>query len=181
MTRREHFVVFDSPGSLFSESSYKPIAAWDIAEAVRMSRDIVERHGARPYGFRFETRIVADQIPDGEGVTLQVMPRAVAKSGVHFLGGGVHSLDEVPDNETNHILRSNMEGNGWWYVVVGVSRYRWTQPFEADSVIVDPATGEVIERGDRPDRVEYRAKKDAEREAKYAAMRGADKPALTTA
>jgi hypothetical protein len=179
-TRREHFVTFDSPGTMFAESTTKPIGSWDIAEAVRLSADIVERYGAKPYGFRFSTEIVADPVPDGEGGTLAVQGKEVARSGMHFLGGSVFSLDEVPVTDGNRILRDNMRSNGWWYVVMGANGYRWTQPFEADAVVVSSVTCQVIERGDDPARVAYRAEKTTARDAEYARMREADKAVLVS-
>lgn len=165
---RQHFVTFYSPGTLFAESSDKPISAWDTAEACRLAAGIVERYGATPYAFRFETRIVADPIPDGEGGALVVQQKKVTESGRHYLGGKVRSFDDVPDTKENGVLRDNMRSNRWWYVVSGVAKWAWTQPLEAEDVVVDPGTGEIVERGDQKDRVEYRKRKDAEREAELA-------------
>lgn len=53
---KKHFVTFFSPGTFVSETSEKPIDSWDVDTAVEMSTQILERHGARPYGFRFSTR-----------------------------------------------------------------------------------------------------------------------------
>ena len=52
----QHCVEFYSPGTFVSETTKKPVNAWDVGRAVEMSRDISERYGSKPYGFRFSTR-----------------------------------------------------------------------------------------------------------------------------
>lgn len=166
-TKRQHKAVFYSPGTFFNEESERPIESWDKAKAVKMARDVVERYGARPYAFRFVTVIVADPIDDGEGGTLNVLPRTVDQSGLHFLGGKVLSFDDLKrrNDPKENILRSNMEGNGWWFVVENTNSWKSVQPFDIEDVVVDPNTGEVIERGDEAKRVAYRALKTEERKA----------------
>jgi hypothetical protein len=93
--RREHRVTFYSPGTMFSEVTSKPIPAWDTRMAVGMAEGIVERHDARPYGFRFETFMVGDPVPDGEGRVLEVKARLDKSSGMHFLGGSVRTFAQV--------------------------------------------------------------------------------------
>lgn len=56
-TMRKHFVTFYSPGTFVAEETELPIDAWDIDKAVKMAHKIVERYEARPYGFRFSTRV----------------------------------------------------------------------------------------------------------------------------
>jgi len=129
-----------------AESSVRPIESWSPETAAAMSRTITERHGAIPYGFRFETRVVADPIPDGEGGTLEVEPKTVESSGMYYLGGVVETIADV---EARHdpkesILLSNMQCNGYDRVITTTNGYRWTQPFEPGDHVVDPATGRVI-------------------------------------
>ena len=161
--RRQEFVVFMSPGSFFDETSSKPIAlfgrlgdidARDVTKALDMSKDIVERYGAVPYGFCFETRIVADPVSDGEGGELTVPSKTVASSGTYFLGGEVKTYEEIQAEKPNSVLARNMRNPGWEIV--------WTRPgygtrvFGPSDFVVSVETGEVIERGDAPHHVAAR-------------------------
>jgi hypothetical protein len=145
--RREHRVTFYSPGTMFSEVTSKPIPAWDTRMAVGMAEGIVERHDARPYGFRFETFMVGDPVPDGEGRVLEVKARLDKSSGMHFLGGSVRTFAQVmaDDRPEEKILRSNMRGNRIPAVIENRNSYRTTLPFEEDAVIVGP-DGEILDR-----------------------------------
>lgn len=162
---RKHYITFLSPGTLFSESTTKPIGDRVIKDAVEMAEQIVERYDARPYGFRFETRIVKDPVPDGEGGLLQVQPKTIDESGTYFLGGTLETLDDIEARnlDSERILRSNMTGNDYPIVCVVVRGYKSTHPFGEKDFVVD-ATGNIIERGDDPKHVAYRAVKiDAHR------------------
>lgn len=158
MIRDKHYVVFDSPGTMFTESSSREIGEWSTQLAVRMAADVVERHGARPYCFRFETRRSADPICDGDGGTLEVIPKTLSRSGRYFIGGQLQTLDELearadPDNR---ILLANMSGNDWPITVVTANSYKSTQVFEETDCIVDEH-GNIVCRGDAPEHVRYRA------------------------
>lgn len=155
-THKQEFVTFYSPGTLFAETTSKPIESRDVKLAVQMAETVVERYGAKPYGFRFETRIVADPIPDGQGGTLVVQSKCVAESGTHFLGGKLETYDEVVsrNNPKEGILRLNMFGTP--IVCVTANSFIDTRPFEADDFVVN-AEGEIVERGDDPKHVAYRA------------------------
>lgn len=157
MPTRKHFVTFLSPGTFVSEQTTKPIDAWDPVQAVAMSEKIVERHGAKPYGFYFTTCLVADPISDGEGGTLDVQGKEVERSGTYYLGGKVESFDEVmarndPDEVT---MQRNMEWNDIQYVCVTTNGWKHRGRFDEKDVVVD-AKGEIIERGDSPERTAYR-------------------------
>jgi len=164
MSERKHFVVFYSPGTFIAEISERPISEWDCAEAVRLSKDILERYNAKPYAFRFETRIVHEPIDDGEGGKLKVQSKTVKTSdGFYYLGGELENYDQVckrnaPNEE---ILRSNMRCNDNWIVVVNNNSWKSVQPFREQDMIVDD-NGQVIARGSDPTLVEYRARKKAE-------------------
>lgn len=163
---RKHQVRFYSPGTLFSESSIYDIESWDTAKAVELSEKVMERYNAKPYGFVFETLLVHDDVPDGEGGTLKVESKRVAQSGVHFLGGKLETYDDVVarNDEKENILRSNMRGNEQWIVCINTNSWRSTMPFDEKDCIVD-ARGNIIERGDDPKYVAYRAEQLAKRKA----------------
>lgn len=161
-TRRKHVVDFASPGTMFSEMSMMDIDEWDPVRAAQMAKDIVERHGAVPYGFRFRTLLTADPVPDGEGGTLEVRPKTDRKSGWHYLEAEVHTYEDVVrEGGDNDILLSNMRSNGWPLVAVSVRGYRSTQPFREGDCTVD-VDGNVTARGDDPKFVEYRRRKIGE-------------------
>ena len=170
--KRQHKVVFYSPGTLFSESSSKDIDSWDTRKAVEMAEAIMERYNAKPYGFVFETYKTHADVSDGEGGTLQVRPKLEKSSGVYFLGGKLETYDDVlarnEDSTNDRILLSNMRGNGMWIVCINTNSFRSTMPFEENSKIVD-AAGTIIESGDDPKYVAYRATQTAKRDAQYAA------------
>lgn len=167
MTRRVHVVIFESPGTLFPEISCRDIAEWDPMQAVVLSRSITERYSAKPFCFSFETRIVSDPIPDGEGGTLEVAPKTIATSARFFLGGQVLRHDQIPDDQEHNILRSNMQANNWPLVVKNTNSFCIYQPFSEKEVVVDPQTGEIIARGDTPEHTAYRAQFDAWRKAEH--------------
>lgn len=152
----KHCVTFYSPGTLFDEETTKPIEKWDPRLAVGMSETIVERHGSKPYGFRFSTYLTAAPVPDGQGGFLQVEHRFVRMSGIYFLGGRLETLDKVEARRDpgEKVLRSNMR-TSWPIVIVSERSYKTTRPFEQTSMVVD-AQGRITERGDDAGRIAYR-------------------------
>ena len=127
----KHFVTFYSPGTFVAETSSKPIgASWDIETAVSMARDIVERHGAKPYGFRFTTRRRDEDDLDSS---------VTATSPMYYLGGKVETLDQVAarNDPKDEILLSNMRCNNYNRIIVNNNSYRWTQPLKIDDVVLD--------------------------------------------
>lgn len=145
---RKHYVVFYSPGTFFDESSSKPIKNWNIKKAIALSKDVVERYGARPYGFRFETYITSKPVPDGEGGTLEVKSKLISSSGIHFIGGKIRTLSEIKSrNDPNdRILIFNMECSDYNEVVESTNGYRSTHFFYKDSCIVDE-NGNIVKKG----------------------------------
>lgn len=66
----KHFVKFYSAGSFVAEETVKEIDSWDVNKAIEMSKDITERYGAKPYGFRFITKGRTDADLDSTGVLM---------------------------------------------------------------------------------------------------------------
>lgn len=126
----QHYVEFYSPGTFVSETTAKPVDAWDVEAAVRMASAVTERYNATPYGFRFTTRGREDDELDS---------RQIAKSPFYYLGGVVETLAEVKakGDPSDRILISNMECNGWDRVITNTNSWKVTRPLEADDVILD--------------------------------------------
>jgi hypothetical protein len=163
---RKHYVTFISPGTLFNETTIRPIDSWDPKAAVTMAEAILERYDATPYAFEFSTVLSAPAVVV-EGVVLQVSEKVIAQSGRFFLGGTIQTYDEVdlraaPDE---NILRSNMRCNGWWIVITNTNSFKSTQPFDWNDVVVD-ATGTITTRGDSPERMTYRVAMTAKHEVR---------------
>lgn len=125
----QHFVLFLSPGTMFAEQTTRPIGAWDVDAAVSMARTITERHGAKPYGFRFLTRAREDDELDSH---------IVKESRTYYLGGRVLTLADVeremPHEET---LLWNMRTNGYERIVINTNSWKWTQPLGPQDVVLD--------------------------------------------
>jgi hypothetical protein len=128
---KRHFVTFYSPGTFVAETTTKPITAWNVEAACALAAGINERHGARPYGFRFSTRARGPDDLDS---------REVASSAMYYLGGTVETLAEVEarNDPSERILLSNMRGNGYDRIVRsgGPGRWSWTQPLCPDDVVI---------------------------------------------
>ena len=125
----KHFVKFFSAGTFVVEQTVKEIDSWDVDKAIEMSKEITERYGAKPYGFRFFTKGRTEADLDS---------KVVAQSGTYFINGVVETLEEIKakGDPNNRILISNMECNGWDKVVTTYNPYKWTQPFEANDTVV---------------------------------------------
>lgn len=123
---KRHFVVFVSPGSFVSETSEKKISSCDVDEAVRMSKDIVERHGAKPFGFYFKS----------EGGFAKTETKT---SHMYYLGGKVETLEEVEARNLpeESILRSNMRNNDIQRILVNCNSYKSTMPLNEGDVVLD--------------------------------------------
>ena len=136
ITLKKTFVTFYSPGTMVSESTTKEIEGWDVEEAVRMARDVKERHGAAPYGFRFSTQERRDD---------EWEARETERSGMYYLGGKVETLAEVEarNDPKEEILRSNMKCNGWNRIIVNTNSWRITLPLEENDVVLELETGEL--------------------------------------
>lgn len=168
--QQKHYVIFNSPGTMFAEQSSREIDSWSPELACRLAKETNERHGAKPYGFRFETRLVADPVSDGQGGTLDVQPKTVAKSGMYFITGKILRLDEIPETQENSILRSNMRSNGYPVVIENTNSWKSTNPFESGDFLVD-WDGKVLVKGSSPELEDYRREKISEREKELASYR----------
>lgn len=127
---QKHFVTFYSPGTFVAEHSTKDIDSWDVEAAKRMAVSISERYGAKPYGFRFSTRVRG---PDDLDSTV------TSTSPMYYLPHcKVETLEEIEarNDPKESILRSNMRGNGYDRVVVTTEGWKWTQPLTANDVVL---------------------------------------------
>lgn len=139
-----HFVTFYSPGTFVAETTRMPIDSWDVEQAKQTASSIVERHGATPYGFKFTTRSRDEGDLDS---------RQIAESSMYYLGGTVQTLAEIKakNDPADRILISNMEGNGWDRVITNNNSWQWTQPLQADDVVLEwtpPERQKKEEKGD---------------------------------
>ena len=127
---KQHYVEFLSPGTFTAESTRLEINDWNVDRAVEMSGEIHERHGARPYGFRFITRERGPNDMDA---------KQTASSGMFYLGGEVETLAEVEarDRDDERILLSNMRGNGYERIVTNRNSWKFTQPLQDGDVVLD--------------------------------------------
>jgi hypothetical protein len=121
MNDQKHYVTFHSPGTFVSESTTKEIDAWSVDLAVRMAKEIKERHGATPYGFSFKTK-------ESDGWS----PKTVKESGMYYLGGKLLTLDDITDTKENSVLRDNMRFNNYEYVIENTNSWKITLPFYKD-------------------------------------------------
>jgi len=127
---QSHFVTFYSPGTFVAEMTEKPIDIWDVEKAQNMARDICERHGAKPYGFRFSTRGRGDDDLDS---------KVVKTSPMYFLGGKIETLKEVKARATKNdsILIFNMESNGFDRIITNTNSWTSTLSMGKDDVVLD--------------------------------------------
>lgn len=127
---QQNFVIFLSPGTMFSEETMKPIDTWDIDEAVEMSRNVLERYNATPYGFYFITKSRNDNDLDS---------KETARSNFYYLGGNIISLGElkIKNDPNDRILIQNMESNHWDAIVENTNSWKVVQPLRETDVILE--------------------------------------------
>lgn len=130
MSVSKHFVTFFSPGTFVPEQSQREIPSWDVDAAVAMAGTIVERYGARPYAFRFETWGRGDDDLDS---------KRVKHSNLYYLGGKLETLAEVEarDDPKENTLRCNMRANKIDRIIVNDNSWRFTGAFNGDDVLLD--------------------------------------------
>lgn len=119
-----HTVTFYSPGTFLLETSTLEIQEWDVDQALRLSFNVIERHGARPFSFRFNTE------EDG---------KPVVSSPLYYIGGRVRTLADVEaDNLPNEeVLRWNMKNNGIARVIETNTSYKHTSELKDDDIVLD--------------------------------------------
>ena len=165
----KHYVTFVSPGTLFSEETRKLIDRWDPRAACKMAKDIQERYGAKPYGFYFMTFVTAPSV-QLEGESFKAEEKKKAESGMHFITGTLRRYDQTTFGPDEAILKSNVEGNGYWVLIENRNSYKTVQPFGEKAVLVD-WDGKILARGDDPElvkcREECQARHKAEMQRKY--------------
>lgn len=139
-TMKQDFVTFYSPGSFVSECRTEPIDSWDVGIAMELAHSIIERHGARPYGFQFTTRSSNDNDLDSS---------VTATSPFYFLGGKVETLEEVKmrATERDRILITNMECNGWTHIITNNNSWSFTAPLKDSDIVLDWAHGDAQRKG----------------------------------
>lgn len=98
---------------------------------------------------------------DGRGGELKIEPKELKRSPLHYLGGKVIRYDDIPDDDKNSILRSNMRCNDWPLVIENTNSWRFTGAFHEGEVICD-ADGSIVRRASDADLAEYRTRKLAE-------------------
>jgi hypothetical protein len=126
---KQDFVTFLSPGTLFAETTTKPIEDWNIFLAVEMSKSVAERYDAKPYAFFFTTREREDNDLDS---------KVTKTSHKYYLGGFVYSLEEFKkfNNPDDAILIRNLERSGYKSVIVNTNSWKATLPLNPEDVVL---------------------------------------------
>ncbi len=137
----KHFATFMSPGTFVDEETTREIDLPNPCLAVQVSATIRERYGATPYGFVLFTR-EHDQV-ERAGKVFKTDPVETYRSGVHFIGGDVLTLEDIPDTPDNRILRANMKGNDIERVIENKNSWRSVKPFNVGDKVVGQ-NGEVL-------------------------------------
>jgi hypothetical protein len=123
----KHFVKFLSPGTFLDEITTLGVSSWNIKEAKELAKTIVERHGAKPYGFKFFTTKTED-----------AKDHRTVHSSTYFLGGKVLTLEEVEQTMSEEkILIENMRMNKWDKIIINDNSYKAIRPFLSDDILVE--------------------------------------------
>lgn len=143
----KNYVVFFSPGTFISEQSERLIETWNVREGILLAQTIIERNGAKPYAFLFETRLESPPVSDGRGGELQVRAKTIKTSGMYFIDGKILTLADIdahPKFGPTSILSGNMRCNGIERVVETSNGYLHVMEFMEQDLIVDSKTGRII-------------------------------------
>lgn len=106
-------VTFYSPGTITPEKTTVETELTNLYEIAELARDIQERHGATPFGFRVEGR-----------------------PGLVYLGGIIKTLEDIPDTPENTILRWNMKHNGIERVLENTNSWKHTVALSDADVVL---------------------------------------------
>lgn len=125
---QQHYVLFYSPGTFFTEQNSVAIDSWDVEKAVELSKNIYQRYGARPFGFQFITKSRSESELDS---------KETSRSAMYYLGDRIETFEDVmrrndPKEET---LRFNMKVNNIKRIIVNDNSYRFIG--EDDDVILE--------------------------------------------
>lgn len=123
------YVEFYSPGTFVSEVTSKEIDSQDIDKAIEMAHEIVERHGARPYGFRFVTYEL--------GVDDKISKK-IDQTGIFWLGGKLRTAEEILNgtDPNESILRSNVRINEHKMIIENTNSWKFTSVFDEDKDVL---------------------------------------------
>ena len=101
---KKYFVKYYSPGTFMPEVNTEEVEKHDVEQAKEKARNIIQRYGATPFGFRFVTRERGENDFDSKETFVSPM---------HWLGGTVLTLDQViaRNDPKDKILISNRKGN----------------------------------------------------------------------
>lgn len=126
---KKNYVTFYSPGTMVAETTRREVASWNVDKALKMSEEIKERHGARPYGFCFTTM--------KRGLR-EFTPREVDRSGMYYVNCEVQTLVEMEarSDPEESILLQNMKMNGWDKIVTTKSGWKWSHPLEDTDIVL---------------------------------------------
>lgn len=126
-------VRFFVPSFVVSDTQEEKIHSWDIARAIELYQNIVQKNMRCPYGFQFLKK------EKGE---------LIAESGVYFINGKVRSYQEVlKDNkEDESVLRDNMKYNQYAAIVEVRNKFLTTMPFAKNDFAID-LIGNIIAKG----------------------------------
>lgn len=125
---KKEFVRIYSPGTFVAEDDLIEVSSRDVNAAIELARGIVQRHGARPYGFQFETHGRRDD---------ELNSKIIDRSPMYYFNGNVRTLAQVmADNKPDErILRSNMQGNGYDRIIE-TQPHGWTLPLKPGDVVL---------------------------------------------
>lgn len=110
-------VIFHSPGTFFTENTIKIIEGKNekelIKNAIKESKNIKERFGAIPFCFWLN------------------------KKQYYLPHCKVIFLEDIPKTKENRILISNCESNNWKAICEPTKGYKFRQPFEKNSLLLN--------------------------------------------
>ena len=126
----QEYVEFMSPGTFVAETDLHKVDSRDVGKAIELARDIKQRYGARPYGFRFLTRGRQENELDA---------KEIDRGNMYYLGGIVRTIEQVraANDPSERILLSNMERNGWARIVENTNSRKWRRPLCEGDVVLE--------------------------------------------